>query len=307
MAINVDVKVNEDAINDGEFKVKDFAFVGFNILDERNDSLDGVEFFFYLSDDKDDTYLIKNSFIFGDNRDMDLEFLNSPIHDTINLNKQAKSNEERLSELLLDIADDKQYYSSFKAISVGKDCDDIKCIGVHTDKDSKQHKIEFSLPFNVYCRIHILKNQMLYNIPINVFIDQDPAYSKVNLHQNCNLSYIGCDTSYSTQILTFYSLSDILGRKMGLISPIKALNDRILTSNILDKEKFVTMYQNKMAIVNMTKIFIVDWVDGKEFVKRVCVYLREENKVDIFMLGNAEDCILMKPYDMVYGKDNNKD
>ena len=49
---------------------------------------------------------------------------------------------------------------------------------------------------------------MLYNIPINVFIDQDDAFDNIKFHKNCDLKYMGCDTSYKTQVLAFYSMKD---------------------------------------------------------------------------------------------------
>lgn len=298
MAVIVDIKVLDDAIDDGELKVKEFAFVGFNITHIPINALDisegnnGVEFYFYLSDFIDNTYLFKTCFIFNENTDTDLAFLNNSIHDTINLNKLSKNNPEGLSKLLIDIAEDRQYFCTFNAVS-GTSESDLKCIATH-NKDGKQHKLAIQMSYTNYFRINIIKNQMIYNIPLNIFIDQDTAFDKLVLHNNCEVKYLGCDTSYSTQVLAFYSLCNI-----GLINPIKSLN-RIVASNILEKEKFITLYKST-SIINMTKIFFVDWVDGK---KRICIYFRNNDSVDVYMLSDdIKECSLMRPYDMVYGKD----
>lgn len=296
MAVNVDVKILDDVIEDEGFIAKEFAFVGFNIVNTA--SFDGVEFYFYLSDDNEtNTYLIKNSFAFSEETmETDLAFLNSPLHDTINLNKLARDDGERLSELLLDIADDKQYYSSFKATSI--DDGNIICDAVHRDNEGKQHKISITIPFNIYSMIHILKNQMIYNIPINIFIDQDQSFEHVVLHDECTLKYIGCDTSYSSQVLAFYSLKDNYNT-IGLISPIQSL-DRMVLSNILTKEQFTELYKT-YALINMTKIFFIDWIEDDNPIKKICIYFRDDDCVNIYMIPDkVNECTLMKPYEMVY-------
>ncbi len=301
MALNIDVSIHEDAIDDGVIEVhKEFAFVGFNIVNERTKDINGVEFYFYLEEAEEKVYMIKTMFAFEqESQETDLIFLNSPLHNSINLNKIASENPEKITEILLDIAEDRQYYCSFKAIEVSDD-DKVTCTAVHTDEDGKQHKVNFIMPFTTFCRVQMIKNQMLYNIPINVFIDQDDAFDNIKFHKNCDLKYMGCDTSYKTQVLAFYSMKDDNDVSLGLISPVHALY-KIVVSNILEKEKFSELYKDKSAVVNMTKIFIMDWIDEGNSVKKVCVYFRDKKEVNVYMInGNAKDCILMKPYDMVY-------
>ena len=290
MAVCIEYPIKDDAIFDGDIKISDFAVIGFKIIDDKKSCL-----LFYLSDDSDNVYMIQNTFEINDN---DKVFFNNPINNLMNIDKLSDRDKEGFDKIINDMADNKCYYSSFKVSEIKDNAKTIVCLASHTS-DNQQHKINFEIPFSIFVRLQILKNRMIFNIPMDVYIDQNEKFNGIKFHRGCTVDYFGCDPGQAS-VLALYVLKDAIQKKIGIASPVPALK-RIITTKIVPKEKFTKLFPDTF-LVNMTKIIIMDWLDNDNNpCKMLCVYIIDNDQVSIYMInGNPSDNVLMKPYDMIY-------
>lgn len=291
MAICIDYPVHEDAIYDGEIKVKDFAILGFKSIIK-----DITGLLYYFSDENDVVYMVQNSFSVNDE---DKLFLEAPINHLLNIDKMPDRDKETFNTIVNDMAANNCYYTSFDVIKLGDKLATATCRCTHTIND-EHHYVDLILPMSIFIRVQIMKNRMIFDIPMNAFLDQDEKFNELRLHRGCDVEYFGCDASGKEVIIALYVLEDGVGRKIGLASAVPSPK-KIITTKIVEKEKFSKLYPNSY-IINMTKIIIIDWLDDNDNpCKKICVYIVNDNNVSVYMMnGKPADNILMKPYKMIF-------
>lgn len=284
----------DKAKSNGTIGVTDFAFLGFKINEERDDILD--TFFIFSNNKNDDLNLIKCSYILKGADDK--HFLNSPLHSTFNLsldvNKTILDEIKKQNNAL-------EYYSAFDVDKIEDSSSMIHILASHTENEEQSY-IKLILPLSIFIRIQIIKNRFIYNIPLTPGLDSNPAFDEIHFNDYCNIRYYGADyESFENLIAAFYVLRCDLNKEIGLISNVPLLQSKIITSKSIHIDKFRALYPNSM-IINMIKIIITDWLDknGNQ-CKKVCIYSIGDKSVSLYMIsGDAKDCILMKPYEMVY-------
>ena len=291
MATCIDYPIHDDSIYDGKINVKDFAILGFKKIDDKMTGL-----LYYFSDQDDKVYLIQNTFLTDEK---DSVFLDAPINHLMNIDKLSDRDRESFDDIVNTMASNDCYYTSFKVENISDKADKITCSCTHT-LDGKHHVIDLVLPFSIFVRAQIMKNRMIFNIPMNVFLDQDEKFGNIHFHRGCTINYFGCDVSGSAMLVALYILTDAIGKKIGLASGVPSPK-KIVTTKIIKKETFAKLYPYSY-VINMTKIIIMDWKDDDgNYCKRVCVYIVEEDKVSLYMMiGEPGDNILMKPYKMIF-------
>lgn len=291
MAICIKYEVNEKSIYDGEIKVKDFAILGFKTTSETT-----VGMLYYFSDENDKVYMVQNSFLVSED---DKTFLNAPINYLMNVDKLSARDKVTFDNIVNDMAANNCYYTSFSVIKLGDKLETVTCKCTHTIND-EHHDIDLILPMSIFVRVQILKNRMIFCIPMNVFLDQDEKFNNIRFHRGCTIDYFGCDASGDALLVALYVLKDGIGKKIGIASGVPSPK-KIITTKTVEKEKFSKLYPDSY-IVNMTKIIMVDWIDDDNNpCTRLCVYIVNKDDISVYMMnGEPKDNVLMKPYEMIF-------
>lgn len=303
MAVCIEYEIKED-IYDGEVEVKDFAILGYKRITEHTACL-----LYYFSDKNDTVYMVQNSFLIGEE---DKEFLDNPINYFMDIDKLSNRDKETFDRIINEMTtSEKCYYTSFVPCKIKIKAESITwkdgCISnsvtckASSIIDGKQHVIDFIIPINIFIRLQIMKNRMIFGIPANVFIDQDDKYNNIKLHEKCDIQYFGCDPSNKDFIIALYVLKTS-DQRIGLAVPTPSFNE-IVTTKTIKIDQFTKLFPNSYSI-NMTKIIMADWVDDyNKPCRRVCVYIVNEDSISVYMMDDdPKDSILMKPHDMIFSE-----
>lgn len=302
MAICIDYEIKEN-VYDGEIEVKDFAVIGFKRTAENL-----VDLLYYLSDKDDVVYIVQNSFIIGDE---DNKFLDNPINYFMDVDKLSGRDPETFNKIINDMATSgKSYISSFTVSKItdkpesatsksGSIPKMITCKAIYM-LEGEQHVMDFIIPLSIFVRIQIMKSRMIFNIPMNAYLDQDEKYNNLKFYRGCTVDYFGCDASNKDFIVALYVLKDAIGKKTGLAIPTPS-SDEIVTTKTVEVEKFTKLFSNSYPI-NMTKIIMMDWLDENDKpCNRICVYIVNEDSISVYMtVGEPKNNILMKPHGMIF-------
>ena len=286
MASCIDIKLEDKCNDDGEITISDFAILGYEIT--KDDSL--VNLFFYFTSDDNKDYLLRTSYhIEGE---LDKKFFYASMHKKINMNIMDKEDRDIIMEYVKNIPNNNSYYCSFNAIEINNDYSSIKCIATnHTSNSNIQNQLTLNIPLSIFLRLRIIKNRFLFNIPIDVSIDDDSRFNEINIHNNCILNYIGCSVM-SSVIAEYFSLSIEDNKKIGLISCVPSLDGKIIKSNTITKEQFGALYKQILAISLSDIVILKD---------NLCLYCIHEKSVSLYILTeDAKECKLLKPYELIY-------
>ena len=294
MAVNVNISLEKDSINKGTVYITDFTILGFKINDKF------IDFFYLMQDDKSVEYLIKESFIMSDEDEkIDKLFLNTPAHKYLNINNMDEDNKKIISDMINNVSADNSYYCSFSNVSILDRYEYVNCICTQTN-ENKQYNISLKLPFCIYLKIQIFKNNMLHKIIMNANLDNDDRFNNIEIHKNAGLNYIGCEVNNNV-IVEFFSLNIEKinnNNKIGLFSCIPMIkNDKIIKSKFITKEQFGVLYKDPLP-VDMSKILLLDWDNGS---KKIGLFYIIKGVPTLYLLNdNPLECPLLNPLSVLF-------
>lgn len=291
MAKCINIPITEEYIDKGKVDIIDFTILGFEI-DE-----DVVNFYYIMQDKEEKEYLIKNSFIMDEtDRHIDTLFLNSPAHKYLNINKMEDEDKSVISQMINAIDDDNVYYCSFSKVTISEDYSNVDCV-CSQNNNNDLSSITISLPFSIYLKIEIFRNNMLHNVLMRANMDDDDRFNNIEIHKNSRLNYIGCELNESV-VVEFFSLAIEDDKKIGIFSCVPLLrNDKIIKSKFVTKEQFGVLYKNPLP-VDMSKILLLDWNDG---AKKIGLFYIINNIPMLFLLNDSIlECPLLNPTSVLF-------
>lgn len=304
----------EGIIEDENFYyIKDFSLVGFKISNPYCN-------FYFLCNTNTDNILVRTSFLMNE-REMDLQYLNFPMHDIINIEKYKDIKAKSVAITFSKFDDSNSYYSTF-------DPDEFVdhnaiCYGLRKSEKHEDIKTKFVVNMDTFIRISLLKSQVNLRIPMNIAIDSDAALNGIGsrIYELSGLKFIGSDTASNIVrgmntpdssveahgVFAFFSAHIGLKSKL-IILPLQKLKDQIVISAI-DGKKMIDLYKNNTMFIDMRFFGIMHWI-LKDNTKKDVVYLLDINGNELDMYidteNEIEDSPIMDPYRYVYKeKDKN--
>ena len=305
-------KLNKSNVE--KITINEFTLLGYRLLS------DIVDFYYLFASDDNNVYLIKNSFLLNEDKemkDLDLKYFNSSLHLSQNLNldvamekneiikRKMQDNFTRLSDstyqmdFSLNEIEFKYVYSYGLKIKKYSDNSIIKN-GINKDTEI----INFKIPMNIYLKLALIRNCVLFKYPIYTAIEQDTRLDNYILHDMCNLKYLGANEVNKDTLMSYYSLS--IGNKLlGLAQINQNIKSGIITKNMTN-EQFVGLFgKDGFFLVDPTKAILLDWKIDKDIKPRIGLIrpTKDNKNMNVYIIDQDIDkSSILNPYKEIFNK-----
>ena len=285
-------------LEENHMKLADETFVDFSIIGFKRSNKNSVLDFYYLFlNDKKEFFVMKNSFLIDrDKIDDEMAYLNHPIHELIDMNKFDQFRLDSVNKIMNKCNSRNSFYSDFEAVEILNDSV-VVCYGFQNDINNKQQIKRLIIPAKIYMKIQIIKNSVIFKLPINPSIDKDIL--DVQIINNVDITYLGSDAGFDKGFINYYSLKDSENNIYGIYLPVvdKDCKSLIIKKNF-NLKQFLALYHNYSQI-DMRNILILDWIKDNEKSQVLSIYRndKENNKLVFYILNESiEESIILHPY-----------
>lgn len=287
----ISCEINEKCKKNGEVCFIDFSILGF----KRSNDKKKIDVYYLFTDQERDFFIIKESFLLDQNNlDNEMAFLNHPIHETIDMNKYSQFKKDAIKKTMEKCNATNSFYCEFSTEEIINN-DIVICTGIQFTLNNIQQVTRFAIPMNIYMKIQIIKNSLIFKLPIDVSIDKNPIYDKIKFHDIKILNYMGSCTINGKGFVNFYSLREE-NNTTGVFLPVAG--DKVLFSKNMDTKKFNSLYKNCFQI-DLRNILILDWIVNNEKKQIICIFKKTDIKDDVhfyLLNGNIKESIILNPY-----------
>lgn len=290
---SISCKIEENYINTGKVTFVDFSIIGFK-TSKDNKILD---FYYLFNDDEKEFYIIKNSFLMDKNKiDDEMAYLNHPIHETININKYDQYRSWTVSKIMSNCNSGNSFYSEFIAEEIINN-EIVICNAVQYNLSQKQQLKQFVIPIKIYMKLQIIKNSVLFKLPINPSIDRD-IFKNIKIKKVNSVDYIGSEFYNNKGFINYYSLKNSDDTITGIFLTVNDTNKKLFKKNISLKQ-FSSLYKDYFQL-DMRNLLILDWIDKDSNKKQFVTLYKSniENNTLIFYITNDSmvESIISNPY-----------
>ena len=290
-----------------QINVDDFFIVGYKLSSDK-DSID----FYYIVTDKDDKYLLKQSYLIDkENRATDMAYFNHPLHMNLFIDRYGSDGFEDMrasvTKLIEEFDHTNSYYCDFKAVNKIGNYTMCNCIKKEVSGDVYIKRI--ILPDGIYYKEEAIKNCIVFKTPINPSIDTDKSYDDMKIYNDISIKFFGYqvvdDETAGKNILAFYSMnldSPLVDNitHVGVGVPVIALQKGIFSSHTTTIENFVDLYHINF-VANVSNYMIVQVLEEDEIAYKFALCKLLGNKRYLFITNESpDDSILFNPYKCIY-------
>lgn len=277
-------------------KKADVNFVDFSILGfKRSEDKKKLDIYYLFVSEIKEFHLIRESFLLNENNiDDEMAYLNHPIHDTINIDKYTLFKKDSIRKIMEKCNAINSYYCEFEAINI-INRDVVICEGIQFTLNNIQQITNFIIPLHIYMRIQIIKNSIIFKIPIDASIDNNSLYDNIKIIDVSEIKYLGSEFYNGEGFINYYSLKQ-KNNSIGICLPV-VNNKKIIFKKNITLKQFNSLYKETFQ-VNRRNMIILDWAKDKSQIKLLClIYRTNNNPIKYYLLkGEIQDSIILNPY-----------
>lgn len=294
--VSIELKNYQDL---GEIFIDKMMFLGFKLSNDKN--LADVYYILYNSMEEE-KYLVKTSFLLDKkNIDKEMAYLNHPLQSLSYIDKFPTLEKEKIQRMIDDIDASNSYYCDFRPIDIINDL--YKFNMIHTTLDGKQKVKRLVLRFKDYFRIESIRNKIIFKLPLNPNVDNDPTFFNVLPIKEVKLNILGL-TRVETNFILFLQLVIEKCRPTGLFIPVEGLvgKEPIPRENY-DNKKFIEYYPDNF-MANLDRFYTIYIKDNNgDIVIRMSILRKypDNKRVSLYIIEDSiENSILLNPYKLIY-------